>query len=83
MQESIDNEFDDISDEEYREKYLSDQVRLLTYEDWYNLNEDTINIELAETGADREMDFDSEREFERRYLKYMKDNGYEMDDQEW
>ena len=45
-------------------------VDLLTFEQWYELNESEINIELAENGADRELDFDSEREFEKRYEKY-------------
>jgi len=43
----------------------------LNYEDWYGLYEDDINIELAESGADREMDFDSELEFEIRYQTYL------------
>lgn len=45
--------------------------RFLEYEEWYAKFEDEINIELAETGADREMDFDSEREFEKRYEMYL------------
>jgi len=45
-------------------------VDLLTFEQWYELNESEINMELAENGADRELDFDSEREFEKRYEKY-------------
>ena len=44
----------------------------LCYEDWYDSNEDDINIELAESGADRELDFNSEDEFEVRYAKYLK-----------
>ncbi len=43
----------------------------LTFEEWYDENEDKIWIELAEIGADREMDFDSEKEFELRYNKYL------------
>jgi hypothetical protein len=43
----------------------------LEFEDWYTLNEDEINIELAESGADREMDFDPEMEFDIRYEKYL------------
>jgi len=43
----------------------------LTFDEWYSLNEDEIMIELAETGADREMDFDVEMEFEIRYQKYI------------
>ena len=45
--------------------------RFLEYEEWYAKFEDVINTELAETGADREMDFDSEREFEKRYEMYL------------
>jgi len=43
---------------------------ILSFEDWCAQNEEEINIELAESGADREMDFDSELEFEKRYEKY-------------
>ena len=45
--------------------------RFLEFEEWYELFEDFINIELAETGADREMCFDSEREFDDRYELYL------------
>jgi len=45
----------------------------LNFEEWYEANEDNINIELAENGADRELDFDSEREFDKRYQKYLED----------
>lgn len=37
------------------------------------MHEDEINITLAETGADREMDFNPEREFEDRYMTYLND----------
>ena len=43
----------------------------LKFDDWYAFNEESINIQLAESGADREMDFDSEKEFEDRYQKYI------------
>ena len=43
----------------------------LSFEEWYDINEETINMELAETGADREMDFDSELEFDKRYVSYV------------
>ena len=43
----------------------------LTFEEWYDENEEEIWIELAETGADREMDFNSEVEFELRYNRYL------------
>jgi len=45
--------------------------RFLEFKEWYELFEDFINMELAETGADREMDFDSEREFDKRYEIYL------------
>lgn len=43
----------------------------LEFDEWYELFEDFINTELAENGADREMDFDSEREFDNRYEMYL------------
>jgi len=46
--------------------------RKLSYDKWYDVVEDEINIELAESGADRELDFDSEKEFEARYQKYLR-----------
>ena len=46
----------------------------LNFDEWYSLCENEINIELAENGADREMDFDSELEFEIRYQKYLNQN---------
>tara|TARA_R110000868_G_scaffold38320_1_gene134312 strand:+ start:3727 stop:3879 length:153 start_codon:yes stop_codon:yes gene_type:complete len=42
----------------------------LKFDDWYAFNEESINIQLAESGADREMDFDPELEFEKRYQEY-------------
>ena len=45
--------------------------RFLEYEEWFAEFEDDINIELAETGADRELDFDREREFDKRYEMYL------------
>ena len=45
-------------------------MKQLTFEEWYDINEDEINIELAENGADHEGDFNPELEFEERYQKY-------------
>ena len=42
------------------------------YVEWFCINEEDIRIELAESGADREMDFDIEKEFEVRYEDYRK-----------
>jgi hypothetical protein len=44
---------------------------VLNFEEWYAQHEQQINIELAETGADREMDFDVESEFNVRYQKFL------------
>ena len=41
------------------------------YEIWYSDNEEVINIELAESEADRELDFNAENEFEKRFEKYL------------
>ena len=39
--------------------------------EWFYTNEEAIIIELAESGADREMDFDIKAEFDKRYEKYL------------
>jgi hypothetical protein len=44
----------------------------LSYMEWFSIHEEDIRIELAESGADREMDFDIEKEFEVRYEDYHK-----------
>jgi len=43
---------------------------MLSFEEWLTVCQDDIDIELAENGADRELDFDPESEYERRYYKY-------------
>lgn len=43
----------------------------IRYEEWFRANEDDILIELAETGAYRERDFDIESEFNKRYQAYL------------
>ena len=48
--------------------------RTLDFEEWFAVNEDEINIELAENGADTEMDFDLELELEKRYQEYLDKN---------
>ena len=54
----------------------------LTYHEWLYINIEEIDIELAENGADREMDFDPENEYETRYLQYLSDNDPISED-EW
>jgi hypothetical protein len=46
----------------------------MTYEEFINTFQEQIMIELAETGADRELDFDLESEMEERYVQYCKDS---------
>ena len=41
------------------------------YEQWYGENEEAIYIELAESGADRELCFDPEKEFDIRFQAYL------------
>ena len=45
--------------------------RFLEFEEWCDTFADEIDIELAEIGADREMDFNSESEYEKRYEMYL------------
>lgn len=60
---------------------------MLSFEDWFYLNEDLLIIEFAETGADRESCFDFEFESEKRYELYLKNfevknNAYKFENQE-
>ena len=48
--------------------------RTLDFDEWFGVYEDEINIELAESGADRELDFDPELELEKRYQEYLDKN---------
>ena len=43
----------------------------MEYEEWLEVNEEELMIKYAETGEDREMDFDLERALERDYEKYL------------
>lgn len=43
----------------------------LSYDDWFDQHCDELNIKFAETGADREMCFDLEKELEKEYFKYV------------
>tara|TARA_Y100000389_G_scaffold156689_1_gene157620 strand:+ start:461 stop:676 length:216 start_codon:yes stop_codon:yes gene_type:complete len=59
---------------DWMDKKTKMRSKELSFDEWYCLHEDKINIELAEIGADREMDFNSELEFEIRYQKYLNQN---------
>ena len=52
----------------------------LTFEEWCEVNEDQLTIIFAETGADREMDFDREAEELARFDLYIK--GYKMNEKD-
>lgn len=41
-----------------------------TFEEWLKVNLENLKIIFAETGADREMDFNFEREAKRYYEQY-------------
>ena len=47
-------------------------MKPMEYEEWYNLNESEAYIYAAETGADHELDYDSEAFFEALYESYLK-----------
>ena len=51
----------------------------LSYLGWCEKFLDDVFIEFAETGADRELDFNPERELERRYDKYFNAGDDTMD----
>jgi len=48
-------------------------MKILNFDDWYDINEEQIYIELTENGSDRELDFDPEKEFDKRYQIYLDD----------
>ena len=53
------------------DEVMADNNTVTEYDIWYQENESAILIELAENGADREMDFDLEAEFDKRYQRYL------------
>ena len=48
-------------------------INIMTFEEWYEKNEEELRIMFAETGMDRELDFDIENELEKLYEKYLKE----------
>ena len=55
---------------DYDEVAATDST-LTEYDVWFQDNEEDILIELAESGADRELDFNLEAEFDKRFQKYL------------
>lgn len=43
----------------------------LTFEEWYDINDSDLSCIAAETGADRDGDFNSEDFAEEQYFKYL------------
>ncbi|MEA2029323.1 MAG: hypothetical protein U9N49_10165 [Campylobacterota bacterium] len=55
-----------------REKFEQKQKdSKMSFEDWLSENEQDLLIKFAETGADREMDFCVESQFDEEYEKYL------------
>jgi len=56
------------------EKWIKEQrlPEVLSFEKWLENNEEELRIKYAETGADRELDFDLERADEDEYKLYLK-----------
>ena len=46
-------------------------MKKMTYEEWLDSHEEELFIKFAETGMDRELDFDMELEIEKEYEKYL------------
>jgi hypothetical protein len=46
----------------------------MSFEEWLNANEEEVTIYAAETGADRELDYDREKLEERLYEEYLNDS---------
>ena len=46
----------------------------IEFEEWREKNEEELSIMFAETGTDRELDFNVEDELERCYQEYLETN---------
>jgi len=69
LNESLAHESGLELDDLYTDNDLSEED--IAYMQWFYENEEQILLELAESGADREMCFDLEAEFDKRYEKYL------------
>ena len=56
------------------ESGVLDKKMKMEFEEWCEKNEEELYIMFAETGMDRELDFNPEDEIEKRYEKYLKEN---------
>ncbi len=50
----------------------------LDFAQWYDLNADELFIQFAESGADRELDFDFELAAEKQYEIYLANFGEQL-----
>lgn len=50
---------------------MTEVLKVLSFEEWLDEVETELNCILSETGADREMDFDFEKDAEKMYEKYI------------
>ena len=73
--------FDNTNIAEYLDEEFAKQRGLIIkgkikmeFEEWREKNEEELHIMFAETGMDRELDFNPEDEIEKRYEKYLKEN---------
>ena len=55
----------------------------IEFEEWREKNEEELSIMFAETGMDRELDFDLENELERCYQKYEEELTKEQQMKAW
>lgn len=52
-------------------------IKLLSYDQWLEINEEELYISAAESGADREYDYDAEAYAEACYEEYCKESTHE------
>lgn len=45
---------------------------ILNFDQWLEANQEELDIKAAETGADRELDYDSDAFYEKEYEVYLK-----------
>ena len=48
-------------------------MKVLSYEEWYNANEEKLDCKAAEDGSDRELDYCPERYADKAYDAYVRD----------
>jgi hypothetical protein len=64
--------FHDDSKDENLTFVAPEPNKVMNFEDWQEENHEELTAVFAETGQDREMDFDLEKSLEEEYEKYLK-----------